>query len=56
MNNKCPKENCPNFIPEGRWAISRRDNKTPICPDCGVDEAIEDFIDSRRTTINEGEN
>lgn len=23
-------------------AISRRDNKTPICPECGVLEALED--------------
>lgn len=25
-------------------ALSRRDNKTLICPDCGVKEAIEDHI------------
>lgn len=25
-------------------AISRRDNKTEICPDCGVLEAMEDFM------------
>lgn len=24
-------------------AISRRDNKTEICPICGIDEALEDF-------------
>lgn len=29
-------------------AISRRDNKTEICPDCGVKEAMEDFINSRK--------
>jgi transposase-like protein len=25
-------------------AISRRDNKTPICPDCGTAEAFEDYF------------
>lgn len=25
-------------------AISRRDNKTEICPDCGVLEAMEDYL------------
>ena len=25
-------------------AISRRDNKTEICPQCGADEALEDFL------------
>lgn len=25
-------------------ALSRRDNKTYICPDCGVDEAMEDYF------------
>lgn len=24
-------------------ALSRRDNETEICPDCGVREAMEDF-------------
>lgn len=28
---------------EGYPAISRKDNKTPICPDCGVKEALEVF-------------
>lgn len=27
----------------GFGAISRTDNKTMICSDCGVDEAMEDF-------------
>ena len=26
-------------------AISRRDNKTEICPLCGIDEAIDDACD-----------
>jgi hypothetical protein len=43
MDDKCPTENCPNFIPEGRAAISRRDNKTEICSNCGEKEALEDF-------------
>lgn len=25
----------------GRPAISRKDNKTPICPDCGTREALQ---------------
>ena len=25
-------------------ALSRRDNATEICPDCGVTEALEDFF------------
>lgn len=28
----------------GYPALSRRDNKTEICPDCGVAEAFEDFF------------
>lgn len=28
-------------------ALSRRDNKTYICPDCGVREAFEDFARAR---------
>ena len=27
-------------------ALSRRDNATEICPDCGVSEALEDFFDN----------
>lgn len=37
----CPK--CSENFIEGRGAISRRDNKTEICPECGYKEAIEDF-------------
>ena len=34
---------CPRCKKEytGRPAISRADNKTPICPDCGTREALE---------------
>ena len=29
-------------------AVSRRDNKTYICPECGVDEAIEDMLKNKK--------
>ena len=51
MEDRCVM--CGDIIPEGRHvcpicnreygeppALSRRDNKTPICPECGVREAI----------------
>jgi len=43
----------PNALYEGQYlgALSRRDNKTEICSDCGVKEAIEDY--NRRTVIVE---
>ena len=37
---KCPK--CGKTYAKGRGALSRRDNKTEICPDCGFKDAIED--------------
>jgi len=37
---KCPK--CKNEI-VGYPAISRRDGKTEICSDCGMNEALEDM-------------
>lgn len=37
---KCPK--CGNTYEE-RPALSRRDNKTEICPTCGMLEALDDF-------------
>jgi predicted RNA-binding Zn-ribbon protein involved in translation (DUF1610 family) len=42
----------------GYPAISRRDNKTEICPNCGTVEALEDFLSYKKgekyiaTTIN----
>lgn len=42
---KCPK--CGNTYNE-RPALSRRDNKTEICPDCGMQEAIEDFMNANK--------
>lgn len=38
---KCPK--CGKTYKDFP-ALSRRDNKTYICPDCGVDEAMEDYF------------
>lgn len=44
----CP--NCGGFIPNNEMpgafpgAISRKDNKTEICSDCGTTEAILDWI------------
>lgn len=29
-------------------ALSREDNKTEICPDCGTREALEDLMKGRR--------
>ncbi len=37
---KCPK--CKKRYARNKGALSRRDNKTEICPDCGFKEAIED--------------
>lgn len=38
---KCPK--CGKTYTDFP-ALSRRDNKTYICPDCGIDEAMEDYF------------
>jgi len=39
---KCPR--CDGSMPQGYpGALSRRDNKTEICSQCGVIEAMEDF-------------
>lgn len=37
---------CPKCNQEynGRPAISREDNETPICPECGMLEAVDDLI------------
>lgn len=34
-------------------ALSRRDNKTEICPDCGLFEALQDFKDNLEKRGNE---
>lgn len=38
---KCP--NCGRVY-SGYPALSRKDNKTEICPDCGIAEALESLI------------
>jgi hypothetical protein len=63
-SEKCPICNgpIPNALHEGKYAgaLSRVDNKTEICSECGVFEALQDFVqgfatatDARRTTILE---
>ena len=43
--NKCPKcDNVFKGIDITCPAISRRDNKTEICSNCGTAEALSDFI------------
>lgn len=41
----------PNDFQRGQYpgALSRRDNKTEICSDCGVQEALDDFLNRNRT-------
>ena len=47
----CPR--CGGYIPNndtpGMYpgALSRLDNETEICSECGVDEAMEDFLDGK---------
>lgn len=45
---------CPtcNGILEGHPALSRRDNETEICNDCGVREALEDFVNYKENINN----
>lgn len=38
---KCPK--CNKRYAKNRGSLSRRDNKTEICPNCGFREAVEDM-------------
>ena len=38
----CPK--CGRLYDDRYPALSREDNKTEICPDCGIKEAISDVI------------
>ena len=60
---KCPicSGPIPNALHEGEYAgaLSRVDNETEICSECGVFEALVDyklvFADGRRTTIAEEE-
>ena len=36
-------------------ALSRRDNATEICPNCGVSEALEDFFNNSNVQDKEEE-
>ena len=36
---------------EATNALSRRDNKTYICPECGLHEAAEDFITAKQKDL-----
>ena len=53
-DNKTEKE-CPicHQIYTQYPALSRRDNKTYICPDCGVQEALEDYMNAEKKNIQE---
>lgn len=46
----CPRCKC---IMDERFpgALSRRDNKTEICSECGTLEAMEDYVNSRKKII-----
>ena len=37
---------------DGHPAISRKDNKSEICPNCGIGEAFMDFIEHNKKTTN----
>lgn len=49
----CPRCNI-NYIPNNETpglypgALSRVDNKTEICSDCGVEEALDDYFGSKK--------
>lgn len=40
---------------DGHPAISRKDNKSEICSNCGVGEAFMDFIDNHKDMVDLGE-
>lgn len=44
MIRRCPR--CKEWY-KGHPAISRKDNKTKICPGCGMLEAIEAFVEHK---------
>lgn len=52
MNNKKICASCGNVI-TGYPAISRKDNKTEICSQCGTKEALEIIAEYKRKTENE---
>ena len=46
--HKCPK--CGKYY-VGYPALSRKDNKTKICPECGLKEAIVLFLESHDANV-----
>jgi len=46
--DKCPR--CGESYEKGMGALSRRDNSTKLCPQCGTDEAMIDFANSHRSS------
>lgn len=53
INKKCP--HCLKNI-KGYSAISRIDNKTEICSNCGTIEALQTFINFQRKESENGKN
>lgn len=49
---KCPRCN-ENELKESGNALSRKDNNTIICDDCGMDEALEDYVASLKEDKND---
>ncbi len=47
-SNQIPNNQTPGDYP---GALSRVDNRTEICSDCGLHEALEDFFDNNLTPI-----
>ena len=46
---RCSK--CGDDMQRPRVAVSRRDNKTIICPECGLREAMEDTMRAMKKEI-----
>lgn len=43
-SDDCPR--CGKHMQVPRKALSRLDNETYVCPDCGIDEAIEAYMNN----------
>jgi predicted RNA-binding Zn-ribbon protein involved in translation (DUF1610 family) len=43
-NMKCPRCGVNELLEEGCNALSRQDNETEICNDCGTDEALAELF------------
>jgi hypothetical protein len=41
---KCPKCKVNELLEPGGNALSRKDNETEICSDCGTQEALEEYL------------